>query len=260
MTRFLAPLISAYTDDTLSLSEVRLGRVIQTLIRLGAEGFVLSSESCELYAMGYAERKDFAELCLRATRGMPVYVDVSAATTPAMLDLCQHAARHGARGAIVQPPTHVPLTGQEIHRMIAALRRFGNVPITVVDSQGRARQLSSEQDTPADCWAKSLEESGHQEMAIRNGVFVDELALPEGVCSPLSWFGSKKAGQWPLVSPEKRQMLQRILLGFGTARVGKSIFANAGIETGPPRPPVSKMPEDASAWLKSLDASLRPAA
>ena len=89
----LAPLPTPFTDDGSSISEIRLLRLLRKLQELGVSGYVACCEVGEFVALGRSERKSLVEILLRDPASLiQVVVNVSTLSTPASLDLAQHAA------------------------------------------------------------------------------------------------------------------------------------------------------------------------
>src|SRR5262245_29997013 len=99
-----APIVTPFTDDGATVSEVRLARLIQHLLGKDISGLVTCTETGEFLSLSSSERKSMLELTLRESQGKPVLTHVSTMSTSSSLDLAQHAGRHGARAAILMPP------------------------------------------------------------------------------------------------------------------------------------------------------------
>ena len=99
-----APVVTPFTDDGSTVSDVRLSRQVRYLIDRGIAGFVTTSDTGEFLATSFAERKEVLEIVIREAHGRPVLAHVSTMSTSSSLDLAQHAARHGARAAVLMPP------------------------------------------------------------------------------------------------------------------------------------------------------------
>src|SRR5689334_12427820 len=93
-----APLVTPFTDEGSSISEIRIARLIRALREKGVEGFALATETGEFSSLTLAERKNLVEIAMRETQqSMPLIVHVTASATSSVLDLAQHAERHGAK-------------------------------------------------------------------------------------------------------------------------------------------------------------------
>ena len=51
------PLVAAFTDDSASLSEVRVSRAVRFHIDRGASGFLVSGDSGDCFLLSSSERK-----------------------------------------------------------------------------------------------------------------------------------------------------------------------------------------------------------
>src|SRR5690348_16428840 len=89
------PLVTPFTDDGATLSEVRIARLVRHFAGQGVAGFVVCTDTGEFTTLSFAERKSMLETTLRESQGaLPVLTNVSTLSTSASLDLTQHAARH----------------------------------------------------------------------------------------------------------------------------------------------------------------------
>lgn len=65
------PLVAAFTDDTSSLSEVRVSRLVRFHIERGAKGFVVNGETGDCFLLSSSERKQLLEWVVRGSKGCP---------------------------------------------------------------------------------------------------------------------------------------------------------------------------------------------
>src|SRR5579871_5649276 len=93
---FFAPVVTPFTDDGNTVSEIRLARLVRHLTERGVSGFVCGTETGEFLTTSVSERKQVLEIVMREAHGMPVLAHCSMIGTAQTIDLCQHSARHGA--------------------------------------------------------------------------------------------------------------------------------------------------------------------
>lgn len=132
-----APLLTPFTDDSQTLSEVRVARLMRLLLENGVDAFVVASEAGEFPTLTMGERKQLLEIVIREAHGKHVLAHVSTLSTNGTLDLAQHAARHGARAGVVIPPHYGTYHDDEIAKHFETLAAFSNLPLIVVDPQDR---------------------------------------------------------------------------------------------------------------------------
>src|SRR5438477_12684261 len=99
-----APLATPFTDGGETVSEVRLARLVRHLLAQGIAGLACCTETGEFITVNTSERKQVLEIVIREAHGTPVLAHCTRLGTSQTLDLCQHAARHGAKAAVVMPP------------------------------------------------------------------------------------------------------------------------------------------------------------
>jgi dihydrodipicolinate synthase/N-acetylneuraminate lyase len=127
-------LVTPFTDDGGSLSEVRLARVVRHVVSRGTSGLVVCSDTGEFATLSPGERKAVLEIVLRESQAsLPVIAHVSSLGTATCIDLAQHAARHGARAAVMMPPYYGQWTPAEVEGHIRSVATYANLPLIVVD-------------------------------------------------------------------------------------------------------------------------------
>ena len=166
----IVPLAAPYTDDTSTLSEIRVARMMRWHIEQGAAGFLVGSESAEVTALSIGERQKLTEWVMRESGSRPVYVNITAGTTLATLALAQDAQDCGAAGGLLLPPPGAPLTEDEAKGYMAAVRRHGNLACSWIDPTGASPIWPMSYLPPVmwhcDRWPKSIPTSRKQLMVI----------------------------------------------------------------------------------------------
>lgn len=187
----LVPLVTAYTDDTVTMSEMRMTRLIKYYRDTGIKGFVVATEMGEHLALSHSERKELLELVIREARGLPVIVNVTAFTTALMLDLSQHAERHGATAVVFRSPVSYGLTDDETRGLAASMRRHSALPVTLIDTPERVALAEAEKDKRYEI--QSLVHSASHRWAVSNLPVTCEFTSTMGMCSPLAVLGADRA-------------------------------------------------------------------
>lgn len=250
LQQVIVPLASPFTDDTSALSEVRFSRLIRYHRERGASGFVVASEAGEVHALSLSERKQLVEWGVREALGLPVYVNVTAWTTAGVVDLAQHAERHGARAGVFMMPKSLALTSEETSSFIAAVRRHANLGCAFLEHR------EGEGDTNGAFVVQSLGECGYDDIVLYGVPSAEEFVHQGAVATPLGVFGADKVlrivERWPKV-----QIKVKALFGHGRSfRVGKAVSAAAGIELGHTRGPVRDLDARGIQVLESLMADI----
>jgi len=253
--RILIPLVTPFTDDTTTISEVRLARSVQWHINQGAAGFVVGSEAGEFASISLSERKQLLEWVIRDSGALPVYVNVTAMTTASAVDLCQHAARHGARGGVVAPPFVGTFSEAELGGHLTAIRRHGNLPTGYVDPSERTQHLAEQASTTGVLDpVKPLPEEIAYRSAPRPGTY--EFFTSDGLALGVGVFGARRATriveEWPRVATT----VQGLFKLAGPARIGKRVLELAEIEIGGHRGPMASLDANGSQVLEKLLESL----
>lgn len=226
----LAPLPSPFTDDGSGLSEVRIARLMRRLKDAGVRGVVIASDTGEFGALNISERKLLTEICVREAQGdQAVIVHVSTLSTAASLDLAQHAARHGARAALVMAPYYGDFTNQEIASYFKAIAQYAEIPLIILASREVTKEVEDAiSDLPRVSIAHAL-----GEVPIGPSAFV----VNNSECRPEAVLCTEDRVK---TNPSLRKELYR----NGYARAVKSILALEGYEFGSVRGPYADLPRE----------------
>jgi len=240
----LVPLVTPFTDDQSTVSEVRLARAMMRLRNSGVEGYVVCSDAGEFTTLSISERKHVLELVMRENQtGLPVLVNVSAISSNIALDLAQHAKRHGARGIIAIPPYYGQFTQAEIAVHFRFIANHGGLPLLrfVLENQyGMIDHELLKDHTGIRTVDPAFED------AIWENPSLDEFSFGEITCTPmglLAMFGE--------VIAEEKESFKNAFQTYGTARVIKALGDLMDFEQGPPRTPVQPIPHELAVMLAS---------
>jgi 4-hydroxy-tetrahydrodipicolinate synthase len=253
-----APLVTPFTDDGSSVSEVRFARQIRYLLDEPVDGFVVASDCGEFTSLSGSERKQLLEWGLRMTNGRPMMVNVSSMSTTLSLDLAQHASRHGARAVILMPPYYGTLTAEEIIGFIRTVSHYSNMTTIVVDPQQVITDEVSGalRDMPELLFAHDIDSSKHSHLSCHQGfTATDEFAVQECVCTPLALLRPQlvaSALKGADVDLAKLIILEETL---GRTRVSKAGMEALGLDMGPPRPPLRGLAGAVGSALRTLLAT-----
>lgn len=255
VSRLLVPLVTPFTDDTVVLSEIRLSRLIKYHREHQAAGFVVMSEAGEYASCSLAERKQCLEWTVREAAGMPVYVNATAATTSSAVDLCQHAARHGARGAVMFLPSHTALLEPEIKAHVAAVRRYGNLPVGILDPAA-AHVVVDEASPFSGSEPQALERQGIENYRAIKLTTTTEFWTPDGVSHALAVAGADFALQVMADWDRLGTVVQGLFRLGGAARVGKAAWEDDMLDLGSPRGPLLPLDHNGRQVLAHLREAL----
>ncbi len=216
------PLVTPFTDDGSTLSEVRLARLVRFYLDRSVEGLALATETGEFGTLSQDERKQLLEWVCRASHNaLPVVANVSTLSTSASLDLAQHAARHGARAAVLIPPFFGAFSQSELLAHVQMVGAHAFLPIIVVDPQSRFSQDSIAALTHMPNVHLSWPESGQQE-------------------THADWFrcyGLQVSPTFGIPDSTDSDFMLR-----NRAAVTKTLLIDDDLEMGPPRMPVLPIP------------------
>lgn len=250
----LVPLVTPFTDDTVSISEIRLAKLVRYHRDQGAKGFVVGSEIGEHLSLSHSERKDLLELVIREARGLAVVVNVTAFTTSNMLDLSQHAERHGAVAAVFRAPLSFNLTDEETKALATTMRRHSAIPVALIDTPERVALADAESDKRLH--AAALVHAKEHEWSVSHLPLTCEFSCLFGVCSPLGVLGAQRAYRLFDRWNQAHAVAEGIWKLAGPIRFGRAVSALLDFETGHARPPVHELNVQGKAIMKRLwDAS-----
>jgi hypothetical protein len=128
---YFVPLPTAFTDDTSTLSEIRIGRIVKFYAERGASGFVIGGPTGEGHALAIGEKKALFKYAVRSAGDKPVIATFPAITTAMTVDLALEAADAGVKHLVIVPSRHVPLTPTELAMLATVLRRHVTIPVAL---------------------------------------------------------------------------------------------------------------------------------
>lgn len=231
----VVPLVTPFTDDGTSVSEVRTARLVRWHLEQGAEAFMVGSEAGEYQALAINERNRLLEYVHREALGKAVYTNISGDTTNASMALAQDANEWGSAGAVLMPPLSSRLTEAEASHYLQVVRRHGQLPIGFIDPVGIHAALSDVESegvsTPKLLVSKNF---GH--FALTKGS-AHECWTAAGLVHPVALFGVRRGlhilNKWDTFQP----LIEGLLKAGGPHRVGKYVMQELGVDVGSPRGP-----------------------
>lgn len=244
--KFFVPLVTPFTDDTSSLSEIRFARLIKAHMARGAAGFVVCARSAEVHALSLSERKQITEWAVREAHGIPVVVNVTSMTTAAVVDLAQHSDRHGATAVVFNAPPLVTLTPDELSAFITAVRRHGNILSACFE------RTATNEEPLVSFQAGALPDSQWAHLAVLHNTTADEFSMPDSICSPIAHFGADTAAKLVDAWPRFEARVKALFGHGGTFRVGKAACDRLGIDIGHTRGPVRDLDDRGQQILDSV--------
>ncbi len=216
------PIVTPFTDDGASLSEVRLSRLLRFYVKQGVDGFAIATETGEFPTLSLSERKHLVEMVLRETQNAKsVVVNVTTLSTSFSLDLAQHAARHGARAVILMPPFFGAYTQSEHVHHIHMVAKHSHLPIIVVDP------------------THALQEDATGAISHLPNI---HLAWPQTGCTEMhsDWFRCYGLEVDPTSAVEGSKPADFVLRN--RAAVAKTLLMDFDLEVGGPRMPTQPIP------------------
>lgn len=257
-----SPIPTAFTDDGSSLSEVRQARLVRRLVAQGVDGLVVGTELGEFTALSHGERKQLVEWVVRDAHGAPVLANVSSLSTSVSLDLAQHAARHGARAAILTPPFFGDFGEDEVVAFFRTVAQYAGLPLIAIDpfddfaGDLRSRVL----ELPGVWVARPLDQAGYASLAVFGLAHPDEFALGEAVCTPLAGLATEAVRACIHVSGPGPVALRNALRQLSLMRAVKAAFEELGVQVGAPRGPATGLGAESRKKLAACLAELADAA
>ncbi len=245
----VVPLVAAFTDDTSTLSEVRVSRMVRFHAERGAKGLMVNGETGDTYQLAHSERKQLLEWVIRDSGGLPVWVNISATTTSGVVDLCQHASRHGAKGAVVCPPPMGRFFEHEAKAMLMSINRHGNLHAVFADPEGR--WSSFESPIPK---AEAVDPS----WAVLERPSPDEMTVGANVVTPYAMFGANKVEAIVGKLDVFRPAVQSVINHGGLNRAARAAMAELGCDVGNSRSPVFELGDEGRKILNGILKVLGP--
>ncbi len=237
------PLVAALTDDTSTLSEVRVARMVRFHAERGARGYMVNAETGDTFQLAHSERKQLLEWVIRDSDGLPVWVNISATTTSGVVDLCQHASRHGAKGAVVCPPPVGSFLEHEAKGMLTAINRHGNLQTVFADPEGKWSSFESPVTR-----AEPVERS----WALLERHAPDEMKVGASVVTPFAMFGANKVETIVGKLDVFRPAVQSVLKHGGLNRAARAAMAELGCDVGNSRSPVFELGDEGRKILNGI--------
>jgi len=281
----LPALITPFTDDGAHVDTQALAAIVERLVGAGVDGLVPGGSTGEFTTLTGAERRLLVEATVDAAAGrVPVVAGTGALSTRETVELSVHAERSGAAAVMVVPPFYDALSWRELVAHFRAVAEAISIPImyynlpsatgVIVDAERlaelrRVARVTSLKDTGGDAVAATeLLQAGDEVPTLLNGW--DTLtfsALAAGVRAVV--WGTASIVPEPCVAlhrllideidlPAARALwarlwpLCRFLEGQSYPAAVKAACALVGDATGPVRPPLLPLEEDAVAELRGL--------
>ncbi len=250
-TKIIVPLVSAFTDDLAALSEIRIARIVKFHKEHGAAGFMVNAGTADCFLMPAQERKQTLEWVIRESHGLPVWVHATSLSTSGTVDLCQHAARHGARGIIVTPPPVGSLFLPEVKAFLSSVARHGNIQGYWADPSGAWAEYANEAALPM-----NQASSVGADSAILPLPSPDECVVEDGTVTPLAMFGADQIERMTVRAELFRPAMESLLRHSGLARSARAAMIAMGVEVGPSRGPVLELADEGKEILTGIMGAL----
>ena len=235
---------------------MRVSRVVRFHIERGAKGFLVNGESGDCFLLSSSERKQLLEWVVRDSKGLPVWANVTAMTTMSAVDLCQHAARHGARGAVVCTPPVGRLYQHEVRGMQSAVKRHGNLRAVFSDPDGDWPGLDAGKEPVLDV-AQSLADVGLGDWCLFDHPRPDEMVVEDGVVTPLAVFGCDRLALIAENLPTFMPALKSLMRHGGLNRASRAAMNDLGVQVGAARGPLLALSEEGQEFLTGMLRALK---
>jgi dihydrodipicolinate synthase/N-acetylneuraminate lyase len=206
---------------------------------------MVNGETGDPFQLAHSERKQLLEWVIRDSDGLPVWAHISATTTSGVVDLCQHASRHGAKGAVVCPPPVGRYFEHEAKAMLMAINRHGNLQTLFADPEGKWAAYES----PI---AKA--ESVEATWALFESPGPDEMKAGSSVVTPFAMFGANNVETIAKKLEVFRPAVQSVIKHGGLNRAARAAMAEMGCDVGNSRSPVFELSDEGR---KILDGILK---
>jgi len=198
-------------------------RQVRFWLEREAQGFYLAGETGEFTTVGASERKAMLEIVQRECQSaVPILVNVSSLSTALSLDLAQHAGRHGATAAFINPPYFGRFTGKELINHLRAVVGLAGLPVLIADLFGAL----------PDGFGDAFDTLPQVEFAA--GTAFDEWKSEAASVHAIIALGE-------LFPDVDRALLGAAYLTHGPAPLMKAAFERIGIDIGSPCSPKSPM-------------------
>jgi dihydrodipicolinate synthase/N-acetylneuraminate lyase len=239
----IVPLVAAFTDDTSTLSEVRVARMVRFHLERGAKGFLVCGETGDAFQIAHSERKQFLEWVLRDSEGLPIWVNITAMTTSGVVDLCQHASRHGAKGAVVCPPPTGRFFAHEAKALLTAINRHGNLQTVFTDPEGKWEGY----ETPIPR-AEPLDGA----WTVMERACPDEMKAGVHAVTPFAMFGADRVEAIGERLEVFVPAMKSVLRHGGLNRAARAALGELGCDVGPARSPQFELGDEGKKILLGM--------
>lgn len=230
--QMVVPLCTPFTDDGLTISEVRTARLVRWYRTKGQTRFMVAGETGEYTVLSPSERKSLVEIVGRELNGGDLLVNVSATSTSSALDLAQHAARHGATAVLASVPGFPRLDEEESATYLQAIANYAKLPLIVADPN---RLLGPSVLARLESIPRLLH-------ATHRGNGLDDFAAGHWLCST----------SLALLPDRPSTRLIEFLKFAPKAKSVKAGLDYQGLELGAPRAPQRRLQGDSLQKLKEL--------
>lgn len=210
---------------------------------------MVNAATADCYLLPSSERKQVLEWVVRDSQGLPVWLHATTMTTATTVDLCQHAARHGARGVIVTPPPYGGMFANEVRSLLSSVARHGNVQAYYADPDGLWPSMQENSAVPP---LPSID----SDIAVGTSASPDECTVEDGIVTPFAMFGADQIDR-VISNPDMFKAAMASLLrhgGFG--RTARAALVAMGVDAGPARGPILELSDDGKKILLGMLAAL----
>lgn len=278
----LPALITPFTEDGTAIDTIALAANVERLLEGGVTGLVPGGSTGEFTTLSTAERRQLIEATVEAAGGrVPVVAGTGALSTRETVELSVHAEQAGAAAVMIVPPFYDPLPWRELLAHYTAVGQAIDIPIMYYNLPGatgvrltadRFRELQRAGVT-------SLKDTGGDAVAATELIQTDGPTLLNGwdTLTFAALAAGVQAVVWGTASilPEECVELHRLLIDDIDLPAARELWARLwplcnfledhsysvavktacrllGDTTGPVRPPLLPLDDDATQELSAL--------
>lgn len=278
----LPALITPFTEDGGAIDTDALAAIVDRVIAAGVAGVVPGGSTGEFTTLTHDERRQLIEATCEAAAGrVPVVAGTGALSTRETVELSVHAEAAGATAVMIVPPFYEALPWRELLTHYTAVADAVDIPIMYYNlpSASGVRLTSAQFRELQQAGVNSLKDTGGDAVAATELIQADGPTLLNGwdTLTFAALAAGVRAVVWGTASiiPEQCVKLHRLLIDDLDLAAARELWARlwplchflesqsyssavktacrlVGDTTGPVRPPLLPLDEDATSELGVL--------
>ena len=141
----LPALITPLQADNRSINEKTVERLMESLLRQGADGFYILGGTGEGLVIGREEREQMCELAVRCAAGRkPVVCHIASMNLDETLALARHAERVGCDAVASVPPFFFYYDAEDIYQYYKRIAGSVQIPVIIYYHPAAQREMKAE--------------------------------------------------------------------------------------------------------------------